>query len=470
MSRLARGWFGVLAGLLAFAAARAAAPGEIRLPDYEQFELDNGAQVALMPRRDIPLVAMSVRIRGGSLADAPGREGAAALLAELMQKGAGPRTAAQFAGAIEGAGGALAIGAGTEDVALSASFLARDLDLMLELVGDALLEPRLEAVEFEKARTLAIQSVVAAKDADPSALIGEYGRAWLFPGHPYGRPTDGSESSLAAVTLDDVRRLYAATVRGDRLVVAVVGDFDPKALRRDLQSVFGDLARAPDGPRPVGSPPPIEGRRVLLIDKPGATQTYFWLGNVGASRTDPDRTAQTVVNTVFGGRFTSMLNTALRIESGLTYGAGSSFDRMTQPGAFSMASFTGTGTTVQAIDLALATLDRLHADGLDAPTLESAQAYILGQFPPTLQTNGQLAARLADLLFHGLGSADVDQFAARVVAVDGAAARKTIERVFPRSGDLAVVLIGDAGRIRDSVRKYGPVTEMRISDPRFAPQ
>lgn len=470
MSGPARGLLAVLAGLVAFGVARAAAPGEIRLPDYERFELDNGAQVALMPRRDLPLVAMSVRIRGGSLADAPGREGTAALLAELMQKGAGPRSAAQFAAAIEGAGGTLAIGAGTEDVALSASFLSRDLGLMLELAGDALLEPRLEVGEFDKARTLAIQSVVAAKDADPSALIGEYGRAWLFPDHPYGRPTDGSESSLAAVTLDDVRRLYAETVRGDRLIVAVVGDFDPGTLRRDLQRVFGGLARASEGPQPVGSPPPIEGRRVLLVDKPGATQTYFWLGNVGASRTDPDRTAQTVVNTVFGGRFTSMLNTALRIESGLTYGAGSSFDRLTQPGAFSLASFTGTDTTVQAIDLALATLDRLHADGLDAATLGSAQAYILGQFPPTLQTNGQLAARLADLLFHGLGASDVDQLAARVVAVDGAAARKSAERVFPRSGDLAVVLIGDAARIRDSVRKYGPVTEMRISDPRFAPR
>jgi predicted Zn-dependent peptidase len=209
---------------------------------------------------------------------------------------------------------------------------------------------------------------------------------------------------------------------------------------------------------------------VLLVDKPGATQTYFWLGNVGASRTDPERTAQSVVNTVFGGRYTSMLNTELRVKSGLTYGARSSFDRLSQPGAFAITSFTATETTVPAIDLALATLDQLHRDGLDAATLASAKSYMLGQFPPTIETNGALAGRLADLMLYDLGPDDVDQFAARVVAVDEATVRKVIGQSFPSTKDLAIVLIGDASRIRGEVGKYGPVTELKITDPRFAPR
>jgi predicted Zn-dependent peptidase len=209
---------------------------------------------------------------------------------------------------------------------------------------------------------------------------------------------------------------------------------------------------------------------VLLVDKPGATQTYFWLGNVGASRTDPERTAQSVVNTVFGGRYTSMLNTELRMKSGLTYGIGSGFDRLSQPGAFRISSFTATESTVPALDLTLATLDRLHRDGIDAATLESARSYLQGQFPPTLETNGALAGRLADLILHGLGREDVDGFSARVAAVDGAVARATIVRAFPQSRDLAIVLIGDAARIRKDVRKYGPVTEMKLTDPRYLPR
>jgi predicted Zn-dependent peptidase len=448
----------------------AATPGGVRLPAFERIELSNGAQVALMPKRDTPLVAMKVMVRGGSLADPPGREGAASLLADLMQKGAGERDAARFAEAIEGAGGQLGIAAGTETMSVGANFLARDLGLMIELASDALLHPRLEPEEFAKVRALAIQSIAAAKDSDPSGLLGAYGDAWLFRGHPYGRPVGGDEGSLAAVTLDDLQRHYRAQVRGDRLIITVVGDFDPTDMRQRLERAFGPLPRAEVAAPAATAAPREKGRRVLLVDKPGATQTYFWLGNVGASRTDPQRTVQTVVNTVFGGRYTSMLNTELRIRSGLTYGASSGFDRLAQPGAFSISSFTATESTVAALDLAFSTLDRLHRDGLDAVTLESAKSYLLGQFPPLLETNGALAARLADLLLYGLGVEDVDEFVSRVAAVNAAAARDTIGQAFPRSRDLAIVLIGDAARIRKDVARYGPVTEMKITDPSFAPR
>jgi predicted Zn-dependent peptidase len=469
MNKCFRVWLPAVAAWCMLAVANAAQADGVKLPPIERATLANGAQVALVAKRDTPLVSMTILVRGGALGDAPGKEGTASLFADLIQKGAGARDAGQFAEAIEGAGGSLGAGAGSEALMLNASFLARDVDLMLELAADALQRPRLAADEFAKARTLATQSIVAAKDSDPRALIGTYGDAWLFAGHPYGRPVDGSEGTLAAITLDDVRRYYAEHVGGDRLIIAVVGDIDPVAMRGKLERTFGGWRKA-SAPLPVVPPPaPVAGRRVLLVDKPGATQTYFWLGSPGASRTDPGRTAQEVVNTVFGGRFTSMLNTELRIKSGLTYGARSGFDRGTQPGAFSIASYTKTESTVAAIDLALSTLERLRQAGLDDATLASSRSYLLGQFPPTIETNGQLAGRLADMVFFGLGPEDVDGFATRINAVDAQAVRSAIDKSFPTGADLAIVLIGDAAAIRGQVAKYGPVTEMKISDPRFAP-
>jgi len=459
--------FALSCALLPVAAAFAA--DGVKLPAYRSATLANGAQVAMVEKRDTPLVSMSVTVRGGALGDQAGKEGTASLFSDLMQKGAGTRDAAQFAEAIENVGGAVVAGAGTESLTVNASFLARDVDLMLELVADALQRPRLDAAEFDKTRTLAVQSIVAAKDSDPRALVGSYGDAWLFRGHPYGRPVGGSESSLAAVSLDDVKRYYADQVGGDRMLIVVVGDFDSAAMLKKLEQSLGSWRKAAAATPAVAAPMPVSGRPVLLVDKPGATQTYFWLGNVGASRTDPARTQQSVVNTVFGGRFTSMLNTELRINSGLTYGASATFDRGSQPGAFSIASYTETSTTTQAIDLALATLARLHKNGLDAGQLKSSQSYMLGQFPPTIETNGQIAARLADMLFYGLGPEDVNEYASRVARVDAAAVRSTIDQSFPQPANLALVLIGDAAKIREQVKKYGPVTEMKISDPRFAP-
>ena len=266
-------------------------------------------------------------------------------------------------------------------------------------------------------RTLAIQSIAAAKDSDPRALMGSYGDAWLFQGHPYGRPVGGSEATLAAIRLEDLQRFYAEQVGGDRLIITVVGDFDAATMLQKLERSHGSWRKAAL-PVPVApAPARAQGGSVLLVDKPGATQTYFWLGTLGASRSDPARTAQSVVNTVFGGRFTSMLNTELRVNSGLTYGANAVFDRRIQPGAFRIASYTETGKTVQAIDLALATLARLHRDGLDADAAASPRrATSSGSSRRRLETNGQIAARLSDLLFHGLGREDVDGYAGSGVA------------------------------------------------------
>jgi predicted Zn-dependent peptidase len=300
-------------------------------------------------------------------------------------------------------------------------------------------------------------------------LLADYGNAWLLGSHAYARPADGDAKSLQSIGLDDIKRYYAEQVGGDRLILAVVGDFNGADMHQRLEAAFGGWRKAGAAAPAIDAPVRQQGRRVLLVDKPGATQTYFWLANVGASRTDAARTAQSVVNTLFGGRFTSMLNTELRVKSGLTYGASSSFTRLRQPGAFAISSYTETDKTAAALDLALATLDRLHKDGFDATSLDSAKSYMLGQFPTALETNGQLAGKLADLMLYDLGPDDVDGFASRVAAVDATVARATIDRSFPKSTDLAIVLIGDAAKIRDVARHYGPLTEMKLSDPTFSP-
>jgi predicted Zn-dependent peptidase len=407
MSAVRKAWsLGLLAVCAPLALAQAATRG-VTLPPFERTTLANGAQLVIVEKRDTPLVSLAISIRGGALADAPGKEGTAALLAELLQKGAGTRNAAGFAEAVEGVGAQLSAAASREAVVIGASFLSKDTDLMLGLVADMLLRPTLDAAEFDKARELAVQSIAAAKDSDPSALIGEYGAAWLFDRHPYGRPAGGEPSTLQAIRIEDVKRYYAEQAGGDRLLIAVVGDVDRPALQRQLDAALGGWRKATAAVPVVAAPSPVQGRRVLLVDRPGATQSYFWFGNVGASRTDPARTAQSVVNTLLGGRFTSMLNTELRIKSGLSYGASSSFTRYAQPGPFSIGSFTQTEKSGAALDLALATLDRLHGSGLDAASLASA--------------------------------------------------------------NLAIVLIGDAAQIREVAKKYGPLTEMRLTDPSFRP-
>lgn len=441
----------------------------VKTPPFERIELENGVVLLLIQRHDVPLIDFDARLRGGARLDPPGRFGVANLLAGLLEKGAGQRDALSFAQTLASVGGRIATSASVEAISISGSFLARDRVLMIELLADMLQHPHLDEGELDKLRSRYIEFIRAAKDSDLATLTPIYGAAALFGAHPYGNPVFGSERSLASIVVEDIRSYYTQHVGADRLILSIVGDFDAQEMKRLVSRAFAGWRRARTPLVDVVPPTPLEQRRVLLVDAPESVQSYFWLGNVGVSQADPRRAALDVVNTLFGGRFTSMLNTELRVRTGLSYGAGSRFERRAQPGYWAFSSFTRTETTIEAIDLALATLERLHTEGVDLTTLESAKKYLLGQFPLGLETGAQWAAQLATLELYGLSPRYVDDYTAAVDSVELGDARKVIAEVFPKADRLLLVVIGQASALREPLKKYGPVQELRLSDPVWSP-
>jgi len=443
---------------------------DVTLPDYERVVLSNGTVLLLSEKHEVPLIGLQAVVRGGSVADPADKAGLAELLATVMQKGAGDRDAAEFAAAAAGVGGRLSVGAGVESIDVSAEFLSRDAELMIELVSDVLLRPTLAEEEFAKERERAIGLIRAAKDSDPNNLMPYYAGSFLFGAHPYGNPTIGSESSLAKIGRDDLVSYYADHFGGDRLIISVVGDFDLAAMRARLTAVFGDWEPAAVALPVVGPAERTPGGRVLLVDKPGATQTYFWIGNIGVDINYPRRAELDLANRVFGGTFTSMLMTELRVNTGLTYTARSVINRRATPGSVTIRSFTETSTTVEAIDLAVSVLGRLRDKGLSDEKVASARALILGQFPTRLETASSLANMFAFLEQYGLDRSYIDAYGSALTAAATESITMTINEVYPGLDDLVFVLIGYAGAIRDDVAKFGSVTEMSIMEPSFSPQ
>lgn len=451
-----------------FSMPTAAQSGGVKLPRYERIELGNGAVLLLMERHDVPLIAFNAVVRGGSSVDPVDQAGLSALLANLLEKGAGKRDAAAFADALASVGGVLAASAATESIVVSGSFLSRDQKLMVELLADVLQRPQLTAGQFDSVRDRQIEFIRAAKDSELESLTALYGKAALFSDHPYGKPTIGSEAGLAAATHDTLMRHYREQFGADRLILAVVGDFKTAAMKQSLASALNGWRKAEAKLPAVAAPAKLTGRRVLLIDAPESVQSYFWAGNVGVAKSYRDRAALDVVNTLFGGRFTSMLNSELRIRTGLTYGARSRFDRLTRPGPWQMSSYTQTKTTFEAIDLAFSVLDRLHNEPIEPALLASGKTYVQGQFPLALETANEWAGALSDLEFYGLDRSYIDGYAASLGAVTPDDAQRMIRENFPGSDNVTLVVIGQAATLREGLRKYGPMTEMKLSDPVFA--
>ena len=228
----------------------------------------------------------------------------------------------------------------------------------------------------------------------------------------------------------------------------VTGDFDPAAAMAKLAATFG-AAPAGTAFEWAAAPASVGGARTLLIDKPDATQTYFQIAQPGIDKKNRDRTTLEVVNTLFGGRFTSLLNDALRVNSGLTYGASAQLQEDRLPGAIVISTYTKTDTTTQAIDMALDVLKRFSEKGITAEQLASAKAYVKGLYPTRrLETIGD----------------SVDGYFSRIDAITLERANAVIAKYY-HPDNLTFAILGVAGKIRESVKKYNPqFTELSIKD------
>jgi zinc protease len=451
-----------------FACAAGARAQSIHLPPHEKVVLKNGMTVLLLEKHGVPIVSFYALVKAGSATDPAGQGGLASVAAALLRKGTKSRTAQQFSADLDFIGGSFEADANADFSGVFVECLAKDAAKGLDLFADALTHPTFPKEEADKLLAQALDGVRGEKD-DPNQVLGIYFNAYLYGAKGYGRPEDGDEISLTKIQRDAIAKFYETYYAPGNTILAVAGDFKSEEMKKRLEEAFGGWAARQTPAIKMEAMPPVKGKRLLLIDKPDATQTYFAFGNVGIAAGDPDRVAIRVVNTVFGERFTSLLNEALRVESGLTYGARAEFEPYKVAGPFVIESFTKNETTVQAIDLALQVLDKLQKNGLTAEQLASAKSYIKGQFPPSIETSGALARRIASNEFFGLDDSEVNQLEARIDAVTLESAKQVIQKHYPRE-NLVFVLIGRAAEIGPAVKKYAEKQDGRkIEDAGFWP-
>lgn len=441
-----------LALAASLSAAKTTCAQSLHLPPHEKIVLKNGLTVLLLEKHGVPLLNATAIVKAGSLADPAGQEGLASITAGLLRKGTKTRTSRQFSDEIDFIGGQFEAEARADYTSVNAEFLTKDAGRGLDLVADALVHPTFPAEETKKLLAQSVDGIKAAKDS-AQGVIFEYYEGYLYDGKGYGRPTGGDEVSLKKIRREAVAKFYEAYYTPGNTILAIAGDFNSAEIKRTVEEKFGGWPARTAPAIKAEAAAPVRGKRLLLVNKADATQTFFTVGNVATTATDPDRVAIRVVNTVFGERFTSLLNEALRVESGLTYGAQSFFVAEKQPGPFAMFSYTRNETTAQAMDLMLETLRKLHSEGLTAEQLASAKNYIKGQYPPTIETSRQLARLIASHEFYGLTDDEVNGLEARMNAVTLQTAKQIIDKHFPMD-NLVFTVVGKADAIGPAMKKY----------------
>jgi zinc protease len=421
----------------AFGFAPAAGAAEI-----ERLRTPAGIEVWFAADSRIPVLALRAEWRGGSAFDPLGREGLAKMLAGTLDEGAGPYDGTSFAQALEERAIELRFDADRDGIEASLKTLSAERDEAFRLLGLALTEPRFDAEAIERVRRIFLAFLKDA-ETEPDEIASRAWFAGAYPEHAYGRPEEGWEASVKAITREDLAAFHRGRLAKDNLLIGVVGDIDPVELGRLIDIAFAGLPEKADRPA-IPEQTPQTQAKPLVIDR-DLKQSVILFGGPGLKRKDPDYYAGLIANHILSGGFDSRLYRTLRERRGLVYSVHSYLLPLDNSALYLGGAASRNETAGETLALIRRELASIGDRGVTAGEIERTKNYLIGSFPLRLSNSAAIAAVLVAIQREDLGIDYIERYADIIRAVTKEDVERVAERLFGPDQMLAVVVGRPAG-------------------------
>ncbi len=408
------------------------------------------APVIALAEPSPPLVRTAVVFDAGSALDPEGKEGLAYVTAAMLTRGTRTRDKRAFLEAIEGFGATVDATAGFERIEIGGDTLAETWPDVLALLHEALVEPAFDADEVARLVEELRARLVDARN-DDALVATHWHERTLFAGHPYCRPVCGNAASLSRITREDVVAFHRDRLGATGAVAGVAGAIGADAADR-VRAVLDALG--PRDPIAWDDPPlaPPVGRRVLLVDKPGRTQTRIRIGHRGVTLADPDYPLLELANTVFGAAtYRSTLANEIREQRGWSYDVACGFKVAKRPHAFTIAIAPSPVDALPAINRTLELFKRATGEAPATDDLEAARAFLLGASAFDSDTADKRLRLALDRQVLGF---DRDAFLARIAAATADDVVGAMARHFNPHG-LWITIVATADDLRSKLERHG---------------
>lgn len=478
-----------LAGVLALGAVVTAAQAPDRssppalgpapslsVPPIHEHRLSNGLRVWMVEMHEVPVVQIALVVNAGSAEDPSGRFGLASMTAAMLDEGAAGRSALEIAEAIDFLGAQLSTGSSYDSSVVRLGVPVARLAEALPVFADVALRPDFPPAELARLQRERLVALLQSRDDPPAIAAQAFPRLLFGAAHRYGIPELGTPGAIASLTAEELRAFHTAHFAPDSATLVVAGDVQPDRVNPLLEQAFGAWHGTGSGKRATltfDARPPE--RHVYIVDKPGAAQSEIRVGAIGVPRSTPDYFALRVLNTVFGGAFTSRLNQNLREEHGYSYGAYSSWSMRRFPGPFTAVAAVQTDKTAEGLREIFVELEAIRQP-VPPDELERARNYVALGLPAEFETTGDVAAKLQELVVYELPREYFSDYVSKLRAVTaGDVARVAREHIRPER--MVIVVVGDSKVIERGIRalNLGQVTVLTVEEalgpaPRLTPQ
>lgn len=431
------------------------APGpvpEVKLPTFETTTLKNGLTVLVAHEPALPIVEMSVIVRGGGLHESAREAGLASLTYDMLDEGAGDMDALTLADAIAALGTNVHVWSGREAGGLGMQLLKRNLDEGAGLLSLMVQKPRFANDDFDRIKARHLSSL-KSKAGNPRAVASDVFALTMYgEQHAYGWPSSGTEQTVAKLNARRAKKFWSEIAGPKTAALVFAGDITLEEATKIAEEHFGKWRSRAQAPKAPKDPKPLGKTTLRLVDFPGTPQTVVVVGRPLVKKGDPDEPALLVFNQVLGGMFSSRLNLNLREAKGWTYGAWSAVDPRTGVGPFQAGAGVKTEHTADALAEVFKEFEALRTDGVKGDEeLNAAKANYVKSLPGRFETLGDLSSAAGSLFLYAL---PMDYYATlpdRISAVTAEDVKRAAERALVRD-DMAVILVGDKAAIEESVK------------------
>lgn len=422
-----------IAGFAAWAPAQAAV-------DIKRVVSPGGIEAWLVQDDNVPLIAMSFAFHGGSSQDPVGKEGVSNFLSGTLDEGAGDLDSQAFQGRLDELSIDLSYDSGKDAFYGTLRTLAVNRDEAFRLLRLSLNEPRFDEEPVERIRAQILTGIRASAN-DPETVANDRWMEILFPNHPYGRSTEGTPETVAAITADDLRAYARSNLARQNLKISVVGAIDEATLGAALDEIFGPLPAAPQQVDVPEVSPVAATRLDVTMDVP---QSVLRFGGTGPKRNDPDFIPVYIADYILGGgSFSSRLYREVREKRGLAYSVFTGLAPFDHSGLAYGGTATRADRAEEALSIIEAEVKRFIEEGPTAEEVEKAKAYLIGSYALRFTSSSAIARQLLGIQMDDLGIDYINRRNDMIQAVTVDEVREAAKRMY--ADGLVVVKVGQPG-------------------------
>ena len=368
-------------------------------------ELDNGIVILAYENPAVKSVNIMGSLHAGSIYEASEKNGLASFVADALMMGTIQRDFDQIHSALENVGADVSVRSHMHKVGISGKALAEDLPVLLDIASDVLRHPIFPDDHIERLRGERL-TWLQYRSFNTRYRAGQALREALYPdSHPYHYGISGTEDTIQALSIDDLRAFHARHYGPQGMILVIVGAVPADEVVTIVSDKLGDWQN-PKQPAVIDAPAITEftGTRRSFVFVPGKSQSDINIGFVGPSRYAPDYMPAQLANSILGvfgmmGR----IGKSVREEKGLAYYAYSQVGGGHGPDSWTISAGVNPENVELAVDSSLEEIERLITEEVSDDDLANNQSYFTGQLPLRLESNEGLASHIHSMESYQLG-------------------------------------------------------------------